>query len=160
MVAARGGGPARFGPLARNCSRLVACPTVPDVLIATDADWIYDEVDAALADEETKVVRVRQGRDVSEAARQIEPKLVVLDMQIGNMGGIATALHLEQEIESGTIPDVPILLLLDRPADVPLASRWGVDGWLVKPLDAFRLRRAARALEAGDTWREPSGLAG
>ncbi len=131
-----------------------------DVLIATDADWIYDEVDAALADDETKVVRVRQGRDVSEAARQIEPKLVVLDMQIGNMGGIATALHLEQEIESGVVPDVPILLLLDRPADVPLASRWGVDGWLVKPLDAFRLRRAAQALEAGETWREPSGLAG
>jgi DNA-binding response OmpR family regulator len=131
-----------------------------DVLIATDADWIYDEVDAALADDETKVVRVRQGRDVSEAARQIEPKLVVLDMQIGNMGGIATALHLEQEIESGVVPDVPILLLLDRPADVPLASRWGVDGWLVKPLDAFRLRRAALALEAGETWREPSGLAG
>jgi DNA-binding response OmpR family regulator len=133
---------------------------VPDVLIATDADWIYAEVDAALADQETVVVRVRQGRDVSEAARRIEPKLVVLDMQIGNMGGIATALHLEQEMESGAIPDVPILLLLDRPADVPLASRWGVDGWLVKPLDAFRLRRAARALEAGETWREPSGLAG
>jgi DNA-binding response OmpR family regulator len=133
---------------------------VPDVLIATDADWIYDEVDAALADQETKVMRVREGRDVTETARELEPKLVVLDMQIGNMGGIATALHLEQEIESGHIPDVPILLLLDRPADVPLASRWGVDGWLVKPLDSFRLRRAARALEAGDTWHEPSGLAG
>jgi DNA-binding response OmpR family regulator len=133
---------------------------VPDVLIATDADWIYDEVDAALADEETKVVRVRQGRDVSGVARQIEPKLVVLDMQIGNMGGIATALHLEQEIESGRVPDVPILLLLDRPADVPLASRWGVDGWLVKPLDGFRLRRAAKALDEGDTWHEPSGLGG
>jgi DNA-binding response OmpR family regulator len=132
---------------------------VPDVLIATDADWIYDEVDAALTDEDTSVVRVREGREVSEAARSTEPVLIVLDMQIGNMGGIATALNLEQEFEAGTTPEAPILLLLDRPADVPLARRWGVDGWLAKPLDAFRLRRAARALVAGETWHEPSGLA-
>ena len=60
----------------------------------------------------------------------------------------------------GTTPEAPILLLLDRPADVPLARRWAVDGWLIKPLDSFRLRRAARALREGDTYEEPSGLAG
>jgi DNA-binding response OmpR family regulator len=146
-------------PLAVDCSRLVACPTVPDVLIATDADWIFDEVDAALSDEDRRVVRVRRGRDVSAAAREVAPELIVLDMQIGNMGGIATALNLDQEFEDGTTPEAPILLLLDRPADVPLARRWGVDGWLVKPLDALRLRRAARALVAGETYDEPSGLA-
>ena len=129
------------------------------MLIATDADWIFADVDAALSDEETRVVRVRRGRDVSAAARQVEPDLIVLDLQIGNMGGIATALNLEQEFDAGTTPEAAILLLLDRPADVPLARRWGVDGWLVKPLDSFRLRRAARALLAGDTYHEPSGLA-
>ncbi len=134
--------------------------TVSDVLIATDADWIFDDVDAALSDEDTRVFRVRRGRDVSAAARQVQPDLVVLDLQIGNMGGIATALNLEQEFEEGTTPVAPILLLLDRPADVPLARRWAVDGWLVKPLDSFRLRRAAKALRAGDTYEEASGLAG
>jgi DNA-binding response OmpR family regulator len=132
---------------------------VSDVLIATDADWIFDDVDAALGDETTRVLRVRRGTDVSAAVRAVEPDLVVLDMQIGNMGGIATALNLEQEFEERTTPVAPILLLLDRPADVPLARRWGVDGWLVKPLDSFRLRRAARALRSGDTYEEPSGLA-
>lgn len=132
---------------------------MPDVLIATDANWIYDEVEAALADEETAVLRVRRGRDVSEAARLIEPALIVLDMQIGNMGGPATALTLQQEFEEGVTPRAPILLLLDRPADVPLARRSELDGWLVKPLDSFRLRRAARALLAGESYHEPSGLA-
>jgi DNA-binding response OmpR family regulator len=132
---------------------------VPDVLIATDADWIFDDVDAALSDESTRVLRVRKGSDVSAAARRLVPQLIVLDMQIGNMGGIATALNLEQEFEDGSTPEAPIMLLLDRPADVPLARRWGVDGWLLKPLDSFRLRRAARALLAGDTYEEPSGLA-
>jgi DNA-binding response OmpR family regulator len=148
-----------MGPLAPDSSLLVACPTVSDVLIATDADWILDDVDAALADEDTRVLRVRHGRDVSEAVRLVEPALIVLDMQTGNMGGIATALNLEQEFEDGSTPAAPILLLLDRPADVPLARRWGVDGWLIKPLDSFRLRRAARALLDDERYEEPSGLA-
>ena len=131
-----------------------------DVLIATDADWIFDDVDAALSDEHSRVLRVRRGRDVSAAVRRVRPDLIVLDMQIGSMGGIATALNLEQEFEEGTTPVAPILLLLDRPADVPLARRWAVDGWLIKPLDSFRLRRAASALRDGDTYEEPSGLAG
>jgi DNA-binding response OmpR family regulator len=132
---------------------------VSDVLIATDADWIYDEVDAALADDESRVVRVRTGREVSAAVDQVQPGLIVLDLQIGNMGGIATALNLEQEFEDRDTLRPPILLLLDRPADVPLARRTGIEGWMVKPLDSFRLRRAARALLADDTYQEPSGLA-
>ena len=131
---------------------------MPDVLIATDADWIFDEVAAALTDEGTDVVRVRAGREVREAVRRVQPGLVVLDLQIGNMGGIATAISLQQDAEADSVPPAPILLLLDRPADVPMAHRIGVQGWLVKPLDAFRLRRAARALAAGDTYFEPSGL--
>jgi DNA-binding response OmpR family regulator len=129
------------------------------VLIATDADWIHAEVDAALADSATNVLRVRTGREVADAVRQQEPGLVVLDLQIGNMGGIATFLYVQQEAEVGRLPQVPVLLLLDRPADVPMARRVGVDGWLIKPLDAFRLRRAAKALREGGTFHEPSGLA-
>jgi DNA-binding response OmpR family regulator len=131
---------------------------VPDVLIATDADWIFDEVAAALTDEGTDVVRVRAGKEVREAVRRVQPGLVVLDLQIGNMGGIATAISLQQDAESDSAPPAPILLLLDRPADVPMAHRTGVQGWLVKPLDAFRLRRASRSLAVGDTYFEPSGL--
>ena len=130
-----------------------------EVLIATDADWVAAEVDAALASSSTEVARLRTGREVIDAVSQHPPSLVVLDMQFGNMGGIATFLHLLQEVEDGRLPPMPVLLLLDRPADVPLARRVGVDGWLIKPLDALRLRRAAKALQEGGTFYEPSGLA-
>jgi DNA-binding response OmpR family regulator len=144
--------------LARDRSLLVASPTVPEVLIATDADWIHEEVDAALADESTQVRRVRTGREVVKTIAPKPPDLVVLDLQIGNMGGIATFLHIQQEYEDHRIPYVPVLMLLDRPADVPLSRRSGVPGWLIKPLDAFRLRRAAQALLDGETFQESSGL--
>jgi DNA-binding NarL/FixJ family response regulator len=131
---------------------------VPNVLIATDADWIHAEVDAALADKDTTVLRVRSGREVFPAVAEHEPAMVVLDLQIGNMGGLATFLHLQQEAEDERLPEVPVLMLLDRPADVPMTRRVGTEGWLIKPLDAFRLRKAARALLGGGTFHEPSGL--
>ena len=129
------------------------------ILVAADARWVREQVRAALVSPGQEVIEVVRGQDVRGAVAEHHPDLVVLDLQIGNMGGIATALNLEQEFEGSETKRPPILLLLDRPADVPLARRTNVEGWLVKPLDAFRLRRSARALLAGDTYREPSGLA-
>jgi DNA-binding response OmpR family regulator len=135
--------------------RVVAlgCRAVPEVLLATDADWIHDEVEAALDGEHT-IRRVRRGADVRTAVEERPPALVVLDLQIGNMGGMAACMDLRLEAGAGRIPDLPVLMLLDREADVFLARRSDADGWLVKPLDAFRLRRAAVALLAGGDYVE------
>jgi hypothetical protein len=45
-------------------------------------------------------------------------------------------------------------MLLDREADIFLARRSDADGWLIKPIDAFRLRKAATALLAGGRFTE------
>ncbi len=120
-----------------------------DILIATDSDAVFDEVEAALADETTNVVRVRAGSAVGDVVANATPDLVILDLQIGNMGGIAACLHLRHEAGDGRLPHVPVLMLLDREADVHLARRSDADGWVVKPLDAFALRRAATAILDG-----------
>lgn len=128
-------------------------PTVSEVLLATDADWIHDEVAAAL-DGDHDVRRVRRGAEVVDAVAEREPALVILDLQIGNMGGMATCMALRLEAGAGRLPDVSVLMLLDREADLFLAQRCDADGWLVKPLDAFRLRKAAKALLDGGEFKE------
>jgi DNA-binding response OmpR family regulator len=130
---------------------------VPVVLLATDADQLHDEVDAAIGDESTTVPRVNAGHDVIPAVKQLDPDLVVLDLQIGNMGGMATCLSLRSEEGAGRLERRPVLMLLDRLPDVFLARRSDADGWLVKPLDAFRLRRATEALLAGGEYHEGIG---
>jgi len=52
------------------------------------------------------------------------------------------------------LPHVPILVLLDRTVDIHMARRSGADGWLIKPLDSLRLRRAARAIAGGGCYGE------
>ena len=124
------------------------------ILIATDADDVFDEVDAALSDDVTTLARVRAGRDVLGAVQELQPDLVVLDLQIGNMGGVATSLELRNEESFGRIDAQRIVLLLDRSADVFLARRSGADGWLIKPLHTLRLRRAVDAVLAGEDYTE------
>lgn len=129
------------------------------MLLATDADRIHEEVDAAIAGDDIEVVRVRQGVDVLPAVHAGAPDLVVLDLQIGNMGGMAACMNIRLDESVGKLDHVPVLILLDRDADTFLADRCDADGWIIKPLDAFRLRRAATALLAGESWtegREPS----
>ena len=128
---------------------------MPRVLLATDADWIHEDIDAAIAGDDIEVLRVNQGVDVLPAIKAGRPDLVILDLQIGNMGGMATCMEIRHDESVGRIDyPVPVLMLLDRDADIFLAERCDAEGWLVKPLDSFRLRRAATALLAGDTWTE------
>jgi DNA-binding response OmpR family regulator len=129
---------------------------VPDVLIACDADWVRDDVLAVLTEPGVTVRRVTAGIDVLPAVVEMEPDLVILDQQIGNMGGMAACLDLRLEDGAGRLPRVPVLMLLDRRADVFLARHADADGWVVKPLDAIRLRLAVDALLAGGTYHDDS----
>ena len=135
---------------------VLASPLVTIVLLATDSDGLFNDVDAALASDETEVLRVRAGTDVIPVCRHKHPDLVILDLQIGNMGGIATCIAVKQEEESDRLDQIPVALLLDRSVDVFLAEQAGADGWLIKPVDSLRLRRLTLALLAGDTSFERS----
>ena len=129
------------------------------IVLATDAQWLADEVVAALGGPDTSFTLCREGRLVAGLVRDRTPDLVILDLQIGTMGGVAVTMDLRLDESGGLLPHVPILVLLDRTADVHMARRSGADGWLIKPLDALRLRRASRAIAGGGCFAEgvPSG---
>ena len=124
------------------------------ILLATDADWIVDEVTAALGGPDTSFTVCRQGRLVSKLVAERTPDLAVLDLQVGSMGGMAIAMALRLDESGGLLSHVNVLMLLDRMADIYLAQRSGAEGWLIKPLDALRLKRAALAVINGELFQE------
>jgi DNA-binding response OmpR family regulator len=119
---------------------------VTTILVAADARWVRDQVRAAFVAPGQTVVEVTRGQDVRDTFGREDPDLVILDLQIGNMGGVASAIDLRLEESAGRLPRATIMLLLDREADRFLAKRADADGELVKPVDAGTLRRAARRL--------------
>ena len=116
------------------------------VLIATDSDSIFDEVDATFGSGSVRVERVRAGREVRGAVDEFNPSAVLLDMQIGSMGGVAACLDLRNEEGAGRMRRRRIVLLLDREADVFLAEQSGADAWVVKPLEAGTLASTVEAV--------------
>ena len=118
------------------------------ILVAADAQWVRDLVKTACTRPGQRVVEVTRGQDVRTTVEREQPEVVVLDMQIANMGGIAVSIDLRLEGAAGRIPDVSILLLLDREADRFLAKRADADAELVKPVDPSTLRRAIDTLLA------------
>ncbi|MGH9132462.1 MAG: response regulator [Ilumatobacteraceae bacterium] len=124
------------------------------ILLATDADWLVDEVTAALGGPDTRFTRCREGRVVADVVAEREPDLAILDLQIGSKGGMAVTMALRLDESAGMLPHVPVIMLLDRRADVFLARRSGAEGWLVKPLDPLRIKRAVAAVMAGGTYVE------
>ena len=124
------------------------------ILIATDAQWVLDELQAALASPSTTIEVVTNGRHVAAAVAAQTPDIAILDLQLGSMGGMAVTMDLRLDHSSGALPHVPVLMLLDRVADVHMARRSGAEGWIIKPLDALRLRKAVNALTSGSCYAE------
>lgn len=129
------------------------------ILVAADAQWVRNLVKAACIGPGQRVIEVSRGQEVRDTVEAEKPDVVVLDMQIGNMGAIAVAIDLRLEAGAGRLPDTSILLLLDREADRFLAKRADADGELVKPIDPGTLRKAvdgllAAALPADDSTEE------
>ena len=116
------------------------------ILIGADADYVVNDVKAALGGPDVSFVVCRNGRAVTQAVRDRQPDLAVLDLQIGSMGAMAVTMGLRLDESSGLLPHVKVLMLLDRKADVHLAKRCGAEEWLVKPVDALTLKRAAGRL--------------
>jgi DNA-binding NarL/FixJ family response regulator len=129
---------------------------VSTIVVASDAAFLRKEIAAVAAGPDTQIREESSGADVIRSVRESAPDLVVVDMQMGNMGGMAVCLELRLQESYDDLPHIPVLMLLDRRPDVHLARRSGAEGWLVKPLDPLRLRRAIREILDGGEYFDDS----
>ena len=128
---------------------------MPRILVVSDAARIRAQV-RAVVPAGAEVVELTDGAAVTPEVAADDADLAVVDLQVGAMGGFAVCMDLHLEESGGRIPHVPVLLLLDRRADVFLAKRADAEGFLVKPLDPIRLRRAVQAVLAGERFADES----
>ena len=120
--------------------------SMPDVLLVTDAEWVRNDVEAAIADPSTSITVVDDPGRAATAASDQTFDLIVVDMQVRSMGGMAIVRRLKDAIATENIASTPILLMLDREADRFLAKRAGADLHLLKPFTAQDFRTAVDSL--------------
>lgn len=110
------------------------------ILLIADEEWVRNDVAASIVDPSTTLTMLDDAEDIIGLAGERRFDLFAVDMQIGSTGGMATVRLIRDAIFRGEIDDTPIVLLLDRSADVFLAKRAGVEAYLVKPFTSQQLR--------------------
>lgn len=111
------------------------------VLVVADDPWVVNEVNAALSIGSTELINHDDPATAAAAAIEHSVDAAVVDLQVASMGGMAITRSIRDSAEP-----VPVVLLLDREADVFLAGRSGANAWVVKPFTAWDLRTAVAAV--------------
>ena len=106
---------------------------------------------SALSSQGYVIIEAKTGEEAVEAVRKQKPELVLLDVNMPGIGGIAAC----REIRKSS--DAPIIMLTVRNAerDKVLALDAGADDYVVKPFGIeellARIRAALRRYAPGDT---------
>jgi DNA-binding response OmpR family regulator len=117
---------------------------MPTALVVADSDWVKDDVQTALAVAHWEITSLSDPRTAAEFVAETKPDVVVVDMQVGSMGGMAVIRSIRGAVPP---PDLPrIVLLLDRSADRFLAKRALADASVLKPFEGAELRSAMAPL--------------
>jgi len=111
-----------------------------DVLLVADASWVANEVKAALSVGDWNLAELSDSTRALEVVQETGPDVLIVDMQVGSMGGMAVIRAIRGEVAPQHRPRM--VLLLDRAADRFLAGRAGADACVQKPIDTAELRNA------------------
>jgi DNA-binding response OmpR family regulator len=113
---------------------------MPNVLLVADAEWIRNDIEAAVTDPTSSVIVLDDPEDAASVAEQTRFDLIVVDMQVKSMGGMAIVRLLRDAMATRRMEPAPIILLLDRAVDSFLAKRAGANAHLIKPISAQAFR--------------------
>ena len=118
------------------------------ILVVADEPWIRNEVHAGLTRPGTVIVDHEEPATAAEAAETTGADVVLVDLQVGSMGGMAITRAIRHASATDETPGTPVVMLLDRDADVFLARRAGAAAWVTKPFTSHELRAALDPLLA------------
>ena len=119
------------------------------MLLIADAEWVRNDVSAAISDPSTTLTVTDDPAEGLRAAEDRSFDIIAVDMQIGSTGGMATVRLFKSAMFADEIDVTPVVLLLDRNADVFLSTRAGADGYLIKPFTSQELRAVMAELVPG-----------
>lgn len=117
--------------------------------MVADEAWVVNDVRSALADSRYSITHTDEPRGLADQLATTPADVVLVDMQIGSMGGMAVTRSIRETSRGGRAAP-PVILMLDRDADAFLAGRSGAATWIRKPFGSSDLRRAIDGVLTAD----------
>ena len=129
---------------------------MPEILLVADVPWVVNNARVAFDDADYTLDVQDDPRLAAETWQERRHRVVITDLQVGSMGGMAITRTLRDAAAvDGEMAPITVILL-DRDADSFLAGRAGADAWIRKPFPPLDLRAIVDAL-LGDPASVPNG---
>jgi len=129
-------------PLARPAHASIHPPPAPRrILIVDDDALVRSSLAAVLHSEGYEVYGADDGKVAIDYAIDLQPDLILLDLNMPIMDGWAAFEKLELKC-----PLIPVIVITARPNQYKQAVKLGVDAFMEKPLDFPLLLRAIHKL--------------
>ena len=118
-------------------------PEQPAVLLAEDDDTVARVIETALSRDGCRVLRVRDGSEALDLARQTPCDLILLDVQMPKVDGFTVCRTLRSDPK---LAQVPILMLTAHSDEQSIAEgfRQGATDYVSKPFAVAQLRTRVR----------------
>ena len=116
-------------------------------LVIADTGWVVNDVLASLPLGDWEIEVLDDPTQSAAKVAETDPDVVIIDLQVKNMGGMAVVREIKASREGEELPR--LVILLDREVDGFLAKRAGADAWVVKPFSAQELRIALKGFTIG-----------
>lgn len=132
------------------------------IVVVEDDRHIADLVELYLRQEGFRVVQASDGMQGLEAVRSQQPRMVILDVGLPAVGGVAVdGLEVCRRLRADS--DVPILMLTARDGEIDrvLGLEMGADDYVAKPFSPRELVARVRAIlrrADGPAAREATGV--
>lgn len=108
------------------------------ILAVDDEADILSVVALGLEHEGFEVMTARHGRQALECVAQIRPDLIIMDVVMPEMSGLAALRRLK---ENPATENIPVIMLTARASEADVLSGWlrGADLYMTKPFDIWDL---------------------
>lgn len=118
------------------------------VLVVDDEPMTRTLLQLMLAPADCEVIEAEDGLDALEKIEQRLPDLIILDVMMPRMDGIALCRHLRQEVRTAVVPIIMLSAKTSAEA-VQEGLLAGADKYLTKPVSRQELVRSVEELMAG-----------
>lgn len=125
------------------------------ILVADDHPLFREGVANSLAESPdfSVIAQAGSGEEAVELALGLRPDMVLLDVNMPGMGGIAAAARIAAELPTARIM---MLTVSETPESLLAALKTGAHGYVLKGVSAADLRAIARSVASGEAYVTPT----
>ena len=130
--------PVRKEEMPVSASHEPSAPSNVRVLVVDDEEHIIKMLTSRLKAEGYEVLTARNGKEAIEVATREKPDVVIMDIMMPEMDGVAATKALRARLETAVIPIIMLTAKKDVQSEVEGLDA-GADDYMGKPFDGARL---------------------